>query len=61
MRCLTLPENSLEVMEMEQNDAVALLLKASCLDPSRVDLQAEALKFVKELFFQETEVFIVPL
>ena len=50
MRCLTLPENSLEVMEMEENDAVALLLKASCLDPSRLDLQAEALAIVKELF-----------
>ena len=50
MRCLTLPENSLEVVEMEENDAVVLLLKASCLDPSRVDLQTEALKIVKELF-----------
>ena len=50
MKCLTLPENSLEVMEMEENDAVALLLKASCLDPSRVDLQEEALKIVRELF-----------
>jgi hypothetical protein len=51
MSCLTLPENSLEVMEMEENDAVALLLKASCLDPSRVDLQTEALKIVKELCY----------
>jgi len=50
MRCLTLPENSLEVMEMEESDAVTLLLKAGCLDPSRVDLQTEALKIVKELF-----------
>jgi len=50
MRCLTLPENSLEVVEMEENDAVALLLKASCLDPSRVDLRTEALKIVMELF-----------
>ena len=50
MRCLTLPENSLEVLEMEKNDAVVLLLKASCLDPSRLDLKAEALKVVKELF-----------
>jgi len=49
IRCLTLPENSLEVMEMEENDSVALLLKAS-LNPSRVDLQTEALKIVKELF-----------
>ena len=51
MRCLTLPENSLEVMEMEENEAVALLLKASCLDPSKVDIQTEALKIVKELFY----------
>jgi tetratricopeptide (TPR) repeat protein len=50
MRCLTLPENSLEVTEMEENDAVALLLKACCLDPSGVGLQTEALKIVKELF-----------
>jgi len=50
MRCLTLPENSLEVMEMEENDAVTLLVKASCLDPSKVDFQADALKIVKELF-----------
>ena len=50
MRCLTLPENSLEVVEMKENDAVALLLKASCLNPSRIDLQAEALNIVKELF-----------
>ena len=48
MRCLTLPENSLEVREMEENDAIALLLKA--MDPSRVDLQTEALNIVKELF-----------
>ena len=50
MRCLTLPENSFEVMEIEEDDGVALLLKASCLDLSRVDLQTEALKIVKELF-----------
>ncbi|KIK00831.1 hypothetical protein K443DRAFT_664318 [Laccaria amethystina LaAM-08-1] len=50
MRCLTLPENSFEVTEMEENDAIALLLKASCLNPSRVDVQTEALKIVKELF-----------
>ncbi|KIJ95186.1 hypothetical protein K443DRAFT_71858, partial [Laccaria amethystina LaAM-08-1] len=46
MRCLTLPENSLEVMEMEENDAAALLLKACCLDPSRVGVQTEAVKIV---------------
>jgi hypothetical protein len=50
MQHLTLPENSLEVMEMEENDAIELLLKASWLNPPRVDLQAEAPKIVKELF-----------
>jgi hypothetical protein len=50
MQRLTLPQNSLEVKEMEENDAIELLLKASCLDPSRTDLQAEASKIVKELF-----------
>jgi tetratricopeptide (TPR) repeat protein len=50
MQHLTLPENSLEVMEMEENDAIGLLLKASCLNPFRVDLQVEASKIVKELF-----------
>ena len=50
MQHLTLPENSLEVMEMEENDAIELLLKASCLNPSRVDLKVEASKIVKELF-----------
>ena len=50
MQHLTLPENSLEVMEMEEDDAIVLLLKASFLNTSRVDLQAEASKIVKELF-----------
>ena len=50
MQHLALPENSLEVMEMEETDAIELLLKASCLNPSRVDLQVEASKIVKELF-----------
>jgi hypothetical protein len=50
MRNLTLPENSLEVTEMEENDAIELLLKASCLDPSSMEFQAEASKIVKELF-----------
>jgi len=31
MQSLTLPENSLEITEMEENDAIELLLKASCL------------------------------
>jgi len=47
---LTLHENSLEVKEMEENDAISLLLKAACLDGSQEDLQAEASKIVKELF-----------
>jgi len=50
MRNLTSPENSLEVTEMEENDAIELLLKASCLDPSSMEFQAEASKIVKELF-----------
>ena len=50
MQCLTLPENSLEVTEMKENDAIELLLKSSCLDPSRMDFQADALEIVKELF-----------
>ena len=36
MQCLTLPENSLEVTEMKESDAIELLLKSSCLDPSRI-------------------------
>ena len=50
MRKLTLPENSLEVSEMEENDAIELLLKASYLDPSSMEFQSEASKIVKELF-----------
>jgi len=51
MRNLTSPENTLEVTEMEENDAIELLLKASCLDKSVTEFQAEASKIVKELFF----------
>ena len=51
MQNLTLPENSLEVTEMKEDDAIALLLKASCLDPSSIDFQAEALNIVKELSY----------
>jgi hypothetical protein len=51
MRNLTLPENSLEVTEMEENDAIELLLKASCLDPCSMELQTEASKIVKELSY----------
>ena len=50
MQCLTLPVNSLEVNEMEENDAIELLLKASCLDPTSMKFQSEASKIVKELF-----------
>jgi len=50
MQCLTLPENSLEVTEMKENDAIELLLKSSCLDQSRIDFQVDALEIVKELF-----------
>ena len=50
LRHLTLHENSLEVKEMEENDAISLLLKAACLGESQEDLQAEASKIVKELF-----------
>ena len=51
MRNLTSSENSLEVCEMEENDAIPLLLKASCLDLSSMEFQAEASKIVKELFY----------
>ena len=50
MRSLTSPENSLEVAEMEENDALELLLKASCLNLSSTEFKAEASKIVKELF-----------
>ena len=50
MRSLTSPDNSLEVTEMEEKDALELLLKASCLNPSSIEFQAEAFKIVKELF-----------
>ena len=49
MQCLTSLENSFEVTEMEENEAVLLLLKASCLSSSGIDLTAEAAKIVKEL------------
>ena len=46
---LTLPENSLQVAEMEEND-IELLLKASCLNPCLIDFQSKASKIVKEPF-----------
>ena len=50
MKQLTLHKNSLEVKEMEKDDAISSLLKAACLDESQEDLQAEASKIVNELF-----------
>ena len=50
MRNLTSAKNSLEVIEMEEDDAIELLLKASFLDLSSMEFQAEASKIVKELF-----------
>jgi tetratricopeptide (TPR) repeat protein len=50
MMTLTSPENSLEVTEMEERDAVGLLLKASCLKSPISDVQIQASKIVKELF-----------
>ena len=50
LKHLTLHENSLEVKEMEENDAISLLLKAACLDEFEKGLQAEAFKIVNELF-----------
>jgi tetratricopeptide (TPR) repeat protein len=50
MQRLTSPENSYEVGEMEEDDAILLLLKAACLDTSRTDFQDQASEIVKELF-----------
>ena len=49
MRNLTSPENSLEVTEMEEDDAIELLLRASYLDLSSMEFQLEASKIVEEL------------
>ena len=49
MRDLTSAEHSLEVTEMQQEDAIELLLKASYLDPSSLEFRAKASKIVKEL------------
>ena len=51
MRNLTSSENSLEVTEMEKNDAIVLLFKASHLNSSLMKFQAEASEIVKELFY----------
>jgi tetratricopeptide (TPR) repeat protein len=50
MVTLTSPRNSLEVTEMEERDAIELLLKASCLESPTLDVQIQAFKIVKELF-----------
>ena len=50
MKTLTSPENSLEVTEMEEKEAIGLLLKASCLESPTSDVQMEASVIVKELF-----------
>ena len=50
MMTLTSPESSLEVTEMEERDAIGLLLKASCLEFPPSDVQIQATKIVKELF-----------
>ena len=46
-----LSENSLEIKEMEENDAIGLLLRASCLDPCSMVFRTEASKIVKELSY----------
>ena len=51
MRNLTSPENSFEITEMEEKDAIVLLLKASCLDIPSMEFQIDASKIVKELFY----------
>ena len=50
MMTLTSPENSLEVAEMEERDAIDLLLKASCLESCTLSVQIQASNIVKELF-----------
>ena len=50
MMTLTSPQNSLEVTEMDERDAIGLLLKASCLESSTSDVQMQASKIVTELF-----------
>ena len=51
LKHLTSHENSLEVKEMGENDAISLLLKAAGLDESQDDLQAEASKIVSSFAF----------
>ena len=51
MRTLTLPDSSLEVTEMDEKDAIGLLLKAICLESPTSEVQVEASRIVKELFY----------
>ncbi|EDR06913.1 uncharacterized protein LACBIDRAFT_328275 [Laccaria bicolor S238N-H82] len=46
LKHLTLHESSLEVKEMEESDAISLLLNAAWLNESQEDLQAEASKIL---------------
>ena len=50
MKTLTLPDSSLEVTEMDEKDAIGLLLKASCLESPTSEVQVEASRIVKQLF-----------
>ena len=50
MMTLTSSESSFEVTEMEEKDAIGLLLKASCLKSPTLDVWIQAPKIVKELF-----------
>jgi tetratricopeptide (TPR) repeat protein len=49
LRCLTLAENSLRVKELDEEDAITLLLKASCLGVFDENLRDSASKIVTEL------------
>ena len=50
MMTLTSPKNSFEVTEMEESNAIELLLNSSCLESSTLDVHIQASKIVKELF-----------
>ena len=50
MMTLTSPQNSLEVTEMKERDAIELILKASCVQLSVSDVQIQASKIVTKLF-----------
>ncbi|KIK05390.1 hypothetical protein K443DRAFT_91450, partial [Laccaria amethystina LaAM-08-1] len=51
IRNLTSPKDSLKVTGMKENDAMELLLKASCLNPYSMEFRAEASKIVKVLSY----------